>query len=52
METTTKHYQNIINKRPDAKRSDIKKYLREMLDKFVHQKIERSPLILPILLEK
>lgn len=51
-EITTNSYQNIINKRPDAKRGDVKKYVREMLDKFVHQKIDRSPLILPILLEK
>lgn len=45
-------YQAIIEKRPDAKRSEVKKYIRESLDKVVHQKIERSPLILPIVIEK
>lgn len=51
-ELAHKNYQNIISKRPDAKRSEIKKYLRESIDKLVHRKIERSPLVLPIILDK
>ena len=45
-------YRKIISTRPDAKRAEIKKYLRGAIDKFSHQKLERSPLILPIIVEK
>ena len=45
-------FKNIIEKRKDLKRAEIKKYLRESIDKYVHQKIERHPLILPIIVEK
>ncbi len=46
-------YRNIIEKRgAEVNRADIKKYLRETLDKFVHQKIERHPLVIPIIFEK
>jgi ribonuclease J len=51
-EIAKKSYQNIIEKRAGPKRGDIKKYLKESLDKYVHQKIERHPLILPVLVEK
>lgn len=47
-----KNYQNIMQKRPDASRNEVKKYLRESIDKLVHKKIERSPLVLPLLIEK
>ena len=47
-----KAYKTITEKRSDPKRGEIKKYIRESVDKFVHQKIERQPLILPIIIEK
>ena len=51
-EIATKAYHNIVQKRSDPKRGDIKKYIKESVDKFVHQKIERHPLVLPVILEK
>ncbi len=45
-------YRNILEKRKDPKRMEIKKYLKETIDKYVHQKIERHPLILPVIIEK
>lgn len=52
IDIASQSYKNIHEKRPDAKRVDIKKYLRESIDKFVHQKIERSPLVIPVIVEK
>ncbi|MBU0668236.1 RNase J family beta-CASP ribonuclease, partial [Patescibacteria group bacterium] len=51
-ELAKKNYTEITEKRADLKRNEVKKYLRESIDKLVHQKIERSPLILPIIIEK
>ena len=45
-------YRNIMEKRSDIKRAEVKNYLRETIDKFVHQKIERHPLIIPLIVEK
>lgn len=45
-------YRKIINRRPDARRAELKKFVRDSVDKFVHQKLERYPLILPIIVEK
>ncbi len=46
-------YNKIIDKRgPETKRGDIKKYIKETVDKLVHQKIERHPLVLPIIIEQ
>lgn len=45
-------YKKVMEKRQDPKRAEVKKYLRETIDKFVHQKIERHPLIIPIIIEK
>ncbi|MFA5829822.1 MAG: RNase J family beta-CASP ribonuclease [Candidatus Gracilibacteria bacterium] len=50
-EISRKSYQNILEKRKDLKRGDIKKYITESVDKFVHQKIERHPLVLPVVTE-
>jgi ribonuclease J len=44
-------YRDIVEKRADLKRAEVKKFLRETLDKFVHRKIERHPLIIPIVVE-
>lgn len=45
-------YRNIMDKRGEPKRAEVKNYLRETIDKFVHQKIERHPLIIPLIIEK
>lgn len=46
-------YNKVLDKRgPETKRGDIKKYIKETVDKFVHQKIERHPLVLPIIIEQ
>lgn len=46
-------YNKVLDKRgPETKRGDIKKYIKETVDKFVHQKIERHPLVLPIIIEE
>jgi ribonuclease J len=50
--STETAYRNIMEKRPDAKRTEIKKYISEALDRVVHQKIERHPLVLTLILEK
>ena len=47
-----KAYRHIVEKRSDLKRGEAKKYVKESIDKFVHQKIERHPLVLPILIER
>lgn len=50
-EIATTSYRNIVEKRANLKRTEVKKYLRESIDKFVHQKIERHPLVIPIVTE-
>lgn len=46
-------YNKVLDKRgPETKRGDIKKYIKESVDKLVHQKIERHPLVLPIIIEQ
>jgi ribonuclease J len=46
-------YTRVLDKRgAETKRGDIKKYIKETVDKFVHQKIERHPLVLPIIIEE
>lgn len=44
-------YKNIQEKNPGANRKDIKKYIRQTLDKLTHQKLERRPLIVPLIVE-
>jgi ribonuclease J len=51
-ETAAKAYATVIEKRADAKRADVKNYVRECVDKLVHQKIERHPLVIPVVMEK
>lgn len=46
-----KAFDRVIEKRKDPKRQDIKRYIKESVDKFVHEKLERHPLVLPILME-
>ncbi|MFO0780746.1 MAG: ribonuclease J [Candidatus Gracilibacteria bacterium] len=46
-------YTRVLDKRGvETKRGDIKKYIKETVDKFVHQKIERHPLVLPVIIEQ
>lgn len=44
-------YKEAIEKMPSGRRGEIKAYIRGILDKFSHKKIERRPLILPIVVE-
>jgi len=45
-------YRRIVEKNPGANRQDIKKYIRQMIDKYTHTKIERRPLIVPLIIEE
>ena len=45
-------YKNVMEKRENPNRADIKKFLRESIDRYVHEKIERHPLVIPILVER
>ena len=44
-------YTCIHEKDPKASRQDIKKYIRQTVDKFTHQKLERRPLVIPLIIE-
>lgn len=44
-------YRRIMEKNPGANRQDIKKYIRQTVDKYTHTKIERKPLIIPLIIE-
>lgn len=44
-------FRRIMDKNPGANRQDIKKYIRQTIDKYTHTKIERRPLIIPLLIE-
>ena len=46
-----KAYGEIMMKNPNAKRGEIKAYIRQKLDKRVHKLIARRPLIVPIIIE-
>ncbi|MFH1720386.1 MAG: ribonuclease J [Patescibacteria group bacterium] len=42
-------YRNIIEKKKGVKRGEIKKYVRGSVEKYTHQKLERKPLIIPVI---
>jgi len=44
-------YKKIRAKNPGAKRGEIKKFIRQTLDKFTHKQLDRSPLIIPVIIE-
>ncbi|MBI5413505.1 ribonuclease J [Candidatus Peregrinibacteria bacterium] len=44
-------YEEAIDRMQNAKRGELKAYIRGCLDRFSHRKIERHPLILPIIVE-
>ncbi|PIQ77290.1 ribonuclease J [Candidatus Peregrinibacteria bacterium CG11_big_fil_rev_8_21_14_0_20_46_8] len=46
-----KHYDEAVRQMPGARRGEIKAYIRSCLDRFSHKKIERHPLIIPIVVE-
>lgn len=46
-----KAYGTIKSKNPGARRQDIKSYIRQTIDKYTHAKIERRPLIIPVIIE-
>ncbi len=46
-----KAYEEAISKMPQGKRGEIKAYIRGCVDRFSHRKIERHPLILPVIVE-
>lgn len=44
-------YSRIMQKNAGANRQDIKKYIRQTIDKYTHSTIERRPLIIPLIVE-
>jgi ribonuclease J len=44
-------YKKIQDKNPGAKSADIKKYIRQTVDKYTHRQLERTPLIVPLMVE-
>lgn len=44
-------YNAITDKNRGANRKDIKKYIRQTVDKFTHKTLERSPLVIPLIIE-
>ncbi|MFA6917937.1 MAG: ribonuclease J [Candidatus Gracilibacteria bacterium] len=44
-------YQNISKKNKNANRQDVKKYIKQTVDKYTHTKLERRPLIVPLIIE-
>lgn len=50
-EVAEKAYKDITGKRTDAPRKDIKRYIQQTIDRYATRKIERRPLIIPLILE-
>lgn len=46
-----KAYLEALTRMPQGKRGEIKSFIRGCLDRFSHRKIERHPLILPVIVE-
>lgn len=51
MALSKKAYEEAVERMKNAKRGELKAYIRGCLDRFSHRKIERHPLILPIIVE-
>ena len=45
-------FRRIQEKNRGANRQDIKRYIRQTIDKFTHTKLERRPLIIPLIIEQ
>ncbi len=46
-----KAYKTIMDKNPGANRNDIKKFIKQSVDKYTHKTLERRPLIIPLIVE-
>ncbi len=46
-----KAYEDAVMRMPQGRRGEIKAFIRGCLDRFSHRKIERHPLILPVIVE-
>jgi len=46
-----KNYEEAVKQLPNARRGEVKQYIRSCLDRFSHKRIERQPLIIPIIVE-
>lgn len=46
-----KAYKDITKNNPGANRADVKKYIRQTIDKYTHNTLERRPLIVPLIVE-
>jgi len=45
-------YKQFLKKKPNADRKEIKHYIEGVVERYAHQKLERRPLIVPIIFEK
>ena len=44
-------FKTIMKKNPGATRKDVKHYIKQSVDKYTHNKLERRPLIVPLIIE-
>jgi len=44
-------FRRIREKNPGADRKDVKRYIQQTIDKYTHNKLERRPLIIPLIIE-
>lgn len=44
-------YKGIVKKDPRASRKDVKYYIKQSVDKYTRKKLERRPLIIPLIIE-
>jgi len=44
-------YRRLMSRNPHAPYPDIKKYIQQSVDHYTHEKLERSPLIVPLIVE-
>lgn len=51
IQLASKAYTAITEKNPGANRQDIKRYIRQTIDKYTHNKLERRPLVIPLIIE-
>jgi len=45
-------YKQFLRKKPDADRKEVKRYIEGVVERYSHQKLERRPLIVPIVFER
>lgn len=46
-----KAFEEAVTRMPNAKRGEIKQYIKGVIDRYSHKKIERQPLVIPIIVE-